>query len=222
MKLAISGASGKTGYRIAEEALAAGYQIKMLLRKGSTLPENLASQEKAEISLENSQLLDKALEGCDGLLIATGARPSIDLTGPARIDAFGVKKQIESCKRKGVKRVVLVSSLCSGRWIHPLNLFGLILIWKRMGEKALEISGLDWTVIRPGGLNEIEEGLNQENILYTGPDIQEEAYIPRRLVARSCIEAIKTPTSIGKIIEVTSSTENTLTTMEEAIRNMRS
>jgi hypothetical protein len=37
----------------------------------------------------------------------------------------------------GLKRVALVSSLCAGRWQHPLNLFGLILVWKRLSERWL-------------------------------------------------------------------------------------
>ena len=101
------------------------------------------------------------------------------------------------------------------------KLFGLILVWKRMGERSLENSSLDWTVIRPGGLNEKEDGLSTENVRYTGPDMQEEAYIPRRLVARSCIEAIKTPSSVGKIIEITSSKSETPLSMKEAIESLK-
>ena len=119
----------------------------------------------------------------------------------------------------GLKRVVLVSSLCAGRWQHPLNLFGLILVWKRVGERALEQSDLDWTVIRPGGLNEREENLNKEGILYTTADSQENDSIPRRLVARCCIESLGTPTSIGRIVEITSNPEQPLITMKQAIIN---
>ncbi|MFL0746095.1 MAG: NAD(P)H-binding protein, partial [Prochlorococcus sp.] len=116
-------------------------------------------------------------------------------------------------------RVVLVSSLCAGRWQHPLNLFGLILVWKRVGERALEQSDLDWTVIRPGGLNEREENLNKEGILYTTADSQENDSIPRRLVARCCIEALGTPTSIGRIVEITSNPEQPRITMKQALIN---
>ena len=42
MRLAISGASGKTGYRIAEEAKAAGYDIRLLVRTNSKLPESFS------------------------------------------------------------------------------------------------------------------------------------------------------------------------------------
>ena len=217
MKIAISGASGKTGFRVAEEALAAGYEVKLLIRKQSQLPKQLENCEKVIVSLNQEKELDKALEGIDVLVIATGARPSIDLTGPAKIDALGVKQQVNSCKRKEVNRVILISSLCTGRFFHPLNLFGLILVWKRVGERILQNSNLDWTIIRPGGLNENEESLDNENINYTEENTQEKGYIPRRLVAKACIEAINTNISISKIIEVTSGKDFKRINMQKAI-----
>jgi uncharacterized protein YbjT (DUF2867 family) len=136
-----------------------------------------------------------------------------------RVDAWGVQRQVESCRRVGLQRVVLVSSLCAGRWQHPLNLFGLILVWKRVGERALERSGLDWTVIRPGGLSEREDGLQTEGIRWSGSDSQESDAIPRRLVARCCLEALNTPASIGRILEVTSSAELPVVALEQVLKS---
>jgi len=215
--IAISGASGKTGYRIAEEILAAGDRPRLLLRPGSLVPASLAKCEQHRLDLGDAAALDTALRGADALVIATGARPSVDLTGPLRVDAWGVQRQVESCQRVGVRRVVLVSSLCAGRWAHPLNLFGLILVWKRLGEQALERSGLDWTVIRPGGLSEREEGLASEGIRWSGADTQESHSIPRRLVARCCLEALNTPASIGRILEVTSSPALPVVALQEVL-----
>lgn len=215
--IAISGASGKTGYRVAEELLAAGDRPRLLLRRDSVVPASLEACEQVRLELTDAEALDRALTGADALVIATGARPSIDLTGPMRVDAWGVNSQVESCRRVGVRRVVLVSALCAGRWLHPLNLFGLILVWKRVGEQALQRSGLDWTIIRPGGLSEREEGLEQEGIRYTGADQQESSSIPRRLVARCCLEALDTPASIGRIVEVTSSPSQPVQPLETAL-----
>jgi uncharacterized protein YbjT (DUF2867 family) len=163
------------------------------------------------LKLGDTEALHQALSGCDALVIATGARPSVDLTGPLQVDALGVRQQIEACKAVGLQRVVLVSSLCAGRWRHPLNLFGLILVWKRVGERWLEQSGLQWTVVRPGGLSEREEGLDpgqeQEGVVFSAADQQESNSTPRRLVARVCIEALQAPDSVGRILEVTSSRE---------------
>ena len=192
-RLAVTGASGKTGWRVVQEALARGQQVRALLRPA----------------------LRQALQGCDALVIATGARPSLDLLGPLKVDALAIRSQIDACKAMGVQRVVLVSSLCSGRWIHPLNLFWLILVWKRLGERWLEESGLRWTVVRPGGLRESEEGVEREGVLYSGPDQQESQSIPRRLVARVCLEALETPAAENRIIEITSRPDQPRESLEQ-------
>ena len=219
MKIAISGASGKTGYRIAEEAVKKGIKVKQIVRKNSKLPENLKNTETFRISLDNQGALDKALENVDALIIATGARASLDLTGPAKVDALGVYRQLQSCKRVGIKRVILVSSLCTGKIFHPLNLFGLILIWKKIGENFLKNQNFDWTIIRPGGLKEIEK-INDENIDYTKEDKQFKGSIPRRLVAKCCIDSLINKQSFNKIIEVTSSSENKRVSFKKAMQNI--
>lgn len=215
--IAISGASGKTGYRIAEEILASGDHARLILRPDSIIPQSLQACDQHRINLMDPEALDRALNGADALVIATGARPSVDLTGPMRVDAWGVQRQVESCERVGLQRVILVSSLCSGRWRHPLNLFGLILVWKRVGERTLERSSLDWTVIRPGGLSEREDGIESEGVVWTGPDQQESDSIPRRLVARCCLEALAEPASIRRILEVTSSNQQPKQSLSEVL-----
>ncbi len=217
MKIALTGASGKTGFRIAEEALKKKYNVKLIVRKDSIIPDTLKSCEQVRLSIFDKDALDKSLKDIDTLIIATGARPSIDLTGPAKVDACGIRNQVESCKRVGIKRIILVSSLCVGKFFHPLNLFGLILLWKKVGESSIINSGIEWTIVRPGGLNEREEDLETEYIKYTKGSVQEEGSIPRRLVAKTCINALEIPSSIGKIIEITSSKENKKMPMSKAI-----
>jgi len=209
--VAVTGASGKTGWRVVDEALRQGLAVRAIVRPGSVLPPALAEAEQQgrlelrRLDLGATEALHAALTGCEALVIATGARPSVNLAGPLQVDAFGVRDQISACLAVGLKRVVLVSSLCAGRWQHPLNLFGLILVWKRLGERWLEQSGLDWTVVRPGGLSEDDSRSEREGVVFSGPDQQESNSIPRRLVARVCLEALSTPAAIGQILEITSS-----------------
>ena len=219
MKIAITGASGKTGFRIAEEAIKNGYKIKQIIRNNSDIPESIKENETYRLSLANNNELDNALKNSDALIIATGARASIDLLGPAKVDALGVFRQLQSCKRVGIKRIILVSSLCTGKIIHPLNLFGLILLWKKLGENFLKNESFDWTIIRPGGLKE-EENISKENIYYSKIDTQTNGSIPRRLVAQCCIDALKDNNSINKTIEITSSTNNKNISFKKAILNI--
>jgi len=46
MKLAITGASGKTGFRVAEEAISAGYEVRLIVRSKSEIPESIKSCER--------------------------------------------------------------------------------------------------------------------------------------------------------------------------------
>ena len=196
-----------------------GIKVKKIVRKNSKVIEDSKNTEILRVSLDNKDDLDKALENIDALIIATGARPSLDLTGPARVDALGVYRQLQSCKRVGIRRVILVSSLCTGKLFHPLNLFGLILIWKKIGEKFLRNKNFEWTIIRPGGLNE-SELINYENIEYSKEDTQLKGSIPRRLVAQCCINSLRNKQSVNKIIEVTSSSENKKVSFKKAIQTI--
>lgn len=206
-RIAVTGASGRTGWRVVEEALGRGHAVRAVLRPSSEAPAGLEGAELVRLELSDAEALVGALRGCDALVIATGARPSADPFGPMKVDALGIRAQIAACRAAEVRRIVLVSSLCTGRLFHPLNLFWLILFWKRVGERWLEGSGLDWTVVRPGGLKEAEDRIEDEGIRYSGPDEQSSSSIPRRLVARVCLDALERPEAIGRIIEVTSGSE---------------
>lgn len=220
-RLAVSGASGKTGWRIVEEALQRGQSVRALVRPDSILPSALTQAELSgrlevhRIDLGSLETLIHALKGCTALIIATGARPSINLFGPLQVDALGVQSQLQACETVGLRRVVLVSSLCAGRWLHPLNLFGLILMWKRLGEMGLERSGLNWTVVRPGGLSEDDSRAEREGVLFTLADQQQSRSIPRRLVARVCLDVLQQPGAVGRILEITSSPAHRIQTVGE-------
>ena len=221
VRLAVSGASGKTGWRIVEEALQRGQSVRALVRPDSILPSALTQAELSgrlevhRIDLGSLETLIHALKGCTALIIATGARPSINLFGPLQVDALGVQSQLQACETVGLRRVVLVSSLCAGRWLHPLNLFGLILMWKRLGEMGLERSGLNWTVVRPGGLSEDDSRAEREGVLFTLADQQQSSSIPRRLVARVCLDVLQQPGAVGRILEITSSPAHRIQTVGE-------
>ena len=102
-RLAVTGASGKTGWRVVQEALGRGYEVRALLRPNSAVPDGLAGAEIQRLELGDEAALHQALEGCDALVIATGARPSVDLLGPMKVDALAIRSQIAACKEVGVE-----------------------------------------------------------------------------------------------------------------------
>ena len=103
MRIAITGASGKTGHRIAEEARKNRFKVRQIIRQNSKVQLGLENLETKRVALNNKKELDESLKNIDALVIATGARASFDLTGPAKVDALGVYRQLQSCKRVGIK-----------------------------------------------------------------------------------------------------------------------
>lgn len=57
---------------------------------------------------------------------------------------------LPSNRSQGVKKFVLVSSIGCDDPLFPLNLFWGVLLWKKQGELAVQRSGLDYTIVRPG------------------------------------------------------------------------
>jgi uncharacterized protein YbjT (DUF2867 family) len=65
---------------------------------------------------------------------------------------------VDAAKAAGVKKFVLVSSIgADGPLLNPLNLFWGILFWKKRAEEYLQRSGLESTIVRPGGLVNVSD-----------------------------------------------------------------
>lgn len=200
MKALVAGATGKTGYRIVEELVAQGIPVKALVRDAAKAKELLPAE--AEIVMGDvlkPETLTAALEGCTVLLSATGAAPSFDPTGPYKVDFEGTKNLVEAAKSAGIEQFVMVSSLCVSKLLHPLNLFWLILVWKKQAEEYLQKSGLTYTIVRPGGLKEED---SDDKVVMEGADSLFEGSLPRAKVAQVCVSALKDVASRNKVVEI--------------------
>jgi nucleoside-diphosphate-sugar epimerase len=120
------------------------------------------------------------------------------------VDYEGTKNLVDVAKSKGIDHFVMVSSLCVSQFFHPLNLFWLILVWKKQGEEYLQKSGLTYTIVRPGGLKNED---NPDPIVMSSADTLFDGSIPRRKVAQVCVEALTQPEARNKIVEVVAKPE---------------
>ena len=111
---------------------------------------------------------------------------------------------VNAAKSHGIEHFVLVSSLCVSKFFHPLNLFWLVLYWKKQAEAYIQDSGIPYTIVRPGGLKEED---NSDNIIMESADTLFEGSIPRAKVAQVCVEALFQPQARSKIVEIVSNSE---------------
>jgi uncharacterized protein YbjT (DUF2867 family) len=200
MKAFVAGATGQTGRRIVEELVKRRIPVRALARdleKGQAI---LPPQAEIVVGdVLDPESLKEAIADSTVLLCATGASPSLDFTVFYRVDYEGTKNLINVAKEKKIEHFVLVTSLCVSRFFHPLNLFGLVLFWKKQAENYLCSSGLNYTIVRPGGLRNED---TPDGLVISGADTLFEGNIPRAKVAQVCVEALFYPQTDRKIIEI--------------------
>ncbi|MBV9389956.1 MAG: NAD(P)H-binding protein [Chroococcidiopsidaceae cyanobacterium CP_BM_ER_R8_30] len=213
MKAFVAGATGETGRRIVEELVKRNIPVRALVRDLASAQGILPAAAELVIGdVLQPDSLAAALADSTVLLCATGAKPSFDPTGPYKVDFEGTKNLVDVAKAKGVEHFVLVSSLCTSQLFHPLNLFWLILVWKKQAEEYIKKSGLTYTIVRPGGLK------NEDNpypIVMSSADTLFEGSIPRTKVAQVCVEALFQPSARNKIVEIVAKPETPERSFEE-------
>lgn len=150
--IVVTGATGNVGAPLVAELAAAGERVTAVSRRPAALP---AGVRHVPADLTDAASLRPALEGAEALFVLVAG-------GGAGIDPEAV---LGAAKAAGVRRVVLQSSqgvrTRPGAASHAhLGAF----------EAALRGSGLEWTVLRPGGF--------ASNTYAWAPSVRE-----RRLVA---------------------------------------
>ncbi|CAM6026908.1 unnamed protein product [Sphagnum balticum] len=208
----VAGATGSTGKRIVKELLSKGFQVRAGVRDLQKAKAALPSSDNLEFVLadvtQSVELLAKAIGGVDAVIVATGFRPSFDLLASWKVDNWGTRSVVDACKLNQVKKIVLVSSIlvngaAIGQLLNPvyiiLNIFGLTLVAKLQAENYIRKSGIDYTIIRPGGLkNDPPSG----NIFLSCEDSLYEGAVSRDTVARVAVESVSTPEASYKVVEL--------------------
>jgi uncharacterized protein YbjT (DUF2867 family) len=206
MKAFVAGATGETGRRIIEQLVQRNIPVRALVRDRDKAQQILpAAAELVVGDVLNIDSVRSAIGDCTVLLSATGASPSFDPTGPYKVDYEGTKNLVDVAKEKNIEQFVMVSSLCASKLLHPLNLFFLILVWKKRAEEYLQGSGVPYTIVRPGGLTNDDQ--NTDAIVMSSADTLFDGRIARAKVAQVCAEALADPSAKNKIVEIIAQAE---------------
>ncbi len=204
MRVLVAGATGQTGRRVVEQLLMQdGIKVRALVRDREKAISQIGNAAEMIVGdVLEPETLRAALADCQMLISATGAAPSLDPTGPYKVDYEGNKNLVDAAKDAGVEQFVMVSSLCVSKIFHPLNLFWGILYWKRQAEEYLKQSGVPYTIVRPGGLKNED---STQPIVMSSADTLFDGSIPRQKVAQVCVEALSQPTAKNKVVEIITS-----------------
>merc|ERR1712216_283484 len=182
-----------------------------MVQKVAAVDTSAVELARLDVVEDSVEALAKTMAGADSLVIATGFIPGnpFQMNAAAHnVDNVGTCKLIDAAKMAGVKKVVMVSSiLTNGRaWGQEksagfviTNAFGQVLDEKLIAEKYLRASGLDFTIVRPGGLKAKPPTgalkVSKEDTLNSGE-------ISRDLVADVTVAALSDATVSKKVLEI--------------------
>ncbi|KAK9794319.1 hypothetical protein WJX73_007264 [Symbiochloris irregularis] len=167
----VAGAAGKTGRQVVEYLSSQGIAVRAGVRDVDKA-RSAGLDQRGKVTLVNGDVtagpdaLAQAIGSADAVICATGysGRGTINL--------------VDAAKQRGVSKFVLMSSLLTngkaiGQGLNPtfllLNIFGGVLDKKHEAENYLRASGLNWTIIRPGGLS-MDPPSQVGNLIIRGED----------------------------------------------------
>jgi putative NADH-flavin reductase len=180
MNILIIGSTGGTGIRLVKQALERGYKVTAFARKPSKIIINHDRLTVFEGDVLNLDSLNKAMVNQDTVLCALGHKRWFY---PTKILSNGTKNIIEAMEKNNVKRFICETSLGLGKSFGKMGLYYTFFVipfilpfyfWdKRKQENVIQSSSLEWTIVRPGALNNkkargtYKEGSNIGNWIYT-------------------------------------------------------
>jgi putative NADH-flavin reductase len=167
-KIAVFGATGRTGKHIVEEAARRGFIPVCLVREKSK--EKITEPKAFSIigsPLEYEDVLE-TIDGCDAVLVALNIARKSDwpwakvITPPNLFDVT-MKNIVKAMSETEIRRVITVSAWGVGDSYREVNwVFRFLINNTKVGmayaghedqERVLRQSELDWTAVRPVGLS---------------------------------------------------------------------
>ena len=205
MRIAVFGGTGGTGRQVIEQALEAGHQVAALVRDPNRLS---APAKQADIivgDVLNPQQVAETISGAEAVVVSLGSRSD----SPDNTVSQGTKNIIACMQESGVKRLVVVTSLGVGDSKDQVPMaFKLviktvmrkIMADKDLQEQYVQESGLDWVIVRPGGLS--DDPASGAYIFGTDPTIMA-GRVSRADVAAFVLQNLSDDQFLGQAVAIT-------------------
>lgn len=156
MRITVVGGNSGTGAHVVRLAAEAGHQVTCLSRSGAaSLPQGVRNIAGDALQAEVAR---SAVVGADAVVVTVGGA-----NGSDGHRAEVTRSVIAAMQEAGVRRLIVQSSLGVGDSMElmpgPARLLARTVLGRALAdhaeqEAAVAASGLDWTVVRPGGLSD--------------------------------------------------------------------
>jgi uncharacterized protein YbjT (DUF2867 family) len=198
MNIVIAGGHGQIARQLGRLLADRGDRVRGLIRNPDQAGDLEAiGVEPVVFDLERDDGLATAIEGADVAVFAAGAGPGSGAARKETMDRDGAIKLIEACKADGVGRYLIVSSMGAKPGVTGDEVFEVYLRAKFEADEAVRASGLDYTVVRPGGLTD-DPGTGR---IALAPDLARGS-VARADVAATFAAMLEAPNTIAKTLDL--------------------
>jgi uncharacterized protein YbjT (DUF2867 family) len=201
MRVAIAGGHGQIALRLAKILSERGDEVVALIRNPDHAEDvRNAGAKPAVVDLEyaNANDVAAAIDGVDAVVFAAGAGPG---SGSARKDSMdygGAVLLVEAAKQAGIRRYVIVSSMGADPEFPGDDTFSVYQRAKGRADDVVRASGLDATIVRPGGLTN-DPGTGRVSLGERLP----RGRVTRDDVAEVLVAVLDSPGTIGRTFDLT-------------------
>jgi uncharacterized protein YbjT (DUF2867 family) len=202
MVVAIAGGHGKIGLLLTKRLAEQGDRVLSLLRNPDHADHvATAGGEAVIVDLEHASAEEVAREiaGADAVVFAAGAGPGSGAARKETMDYGGAVLMIEAARLANATRYVMISAMSADADREGEEVFDVYIRAKGRADEELAESGLEYTIIRPGGLTDAEPKGGFKVAPITG-----RGEIPRADVAAVVAACLADPKTIGRTFEVIS------------------
>jgi len=202
MVVAIAGGHGKIGLLLTKLLAERGDRVLSLIRDPAQADHvATAGAEAAVVDLENSDAeeIARAIAGADAVVFAAGAGPGSGAARKETMDYGGAVLMMKAAHIANARRYVMISAMSADANHEGEEVFDVYIRAKGRADEELASSGLDYTIVRPGGLTDTEPKgrVKIATVLDRGE-------IPRADVAAVVAACLAEPKTIGRTFEVIS------------------
>jgi len=192
-KILVAGATGTTGNKVINLLKNSDQYTPVAMVRKKEQVETFKKQGIETVLADLSQDVEGSTKGIHKVIFAAGSGGK----DVVNVDQEGAKRLIEASKKENIQKFVMLSSMGAD---EPQGELKEYLEAKKNADQYLDISGLTFTIVRPGTLNN-NEGTGKIKL---EKKLNQRGEIPRQDVARTLVKSLDMNVAKNQAFEILS------------------
>ena len=216
MNVLVVGANGAVGRKVIAQLKDTEHSSVALVRKEAQVSEleNTGADKVVVADLEGD--ISNAFDNVDAVIFAAGSGGSTGADKTLLVDLWGSKKVVDAASKNGVKKLVQLSATDSPDPDNESDVMRPYAVAKHMSDYYIEQSDLNYTIVRPGPLQD-DEGTGKIDASFSIEGDPNGYTIPRDDVATTLINALDLTQLDKQVVYIQSGD----TTIREALEQLK-